>query len=919
MKKIKLFTLFSVCGLIFTACAGNPGTGSESVGPTTSSQQTTEPSTPSTRPSSSEETRYTINWYDDVGGNIIDSDEWEPGEIPFTLFTPTKEPEGSKTFTFKCWSPEPYPADKDQDYVAVYNEQIVRNVTIAPNDSSKGSVDVSSLVVNDQTEYSISGNVLTIGDVDVTATAKFGYEFDSWEIDPELTGKITSDVTFKAKFVDVFAVADLYDFAGAGYTINKNQDNSYTISWTNKDAWSKLQAHVFHYNRSELGYLKVTVEAENAYKVGVYYATSEWGNDVDPILAHTTFDSLHTVAFGTVPEGVGTDFYLRLFVDAGLSTSGELTIKYEFVEEKESITVVSAIYDNVNNPPYGITPDGNGGYDIDTSSRAGTWNCALVDVINCPENQFLKVTMNDDTSHSVGIYCNGDPILNHSVFAAGGDVKKAIIPNALGADFTLNIYIDPNGALDVGTLNLKIELEERTGKAVTIVSEDASKGSVDVSSLDVLDQTAYSINGNVLTIGDTDVTATPEFGYAFDAWDINPSLSGSITSDVTFTAKFKAAFAVSDITDFFGAGYSVTKNLNNSYTISWDTKGDAYSKLQAHVVNYDRSSLGYLKVTAVGDAAHTIGVWSAAGEWDNDGDSILGHTSFGTEESSAYAAVPNSVGTDFYIRIFLDAGSITSGEVTLSIEFVESRPMSISAIYDNINNPPYGITADGNGGYDIDTSVRAGTWNKAFIDFANCPEGKYLKVTVTSDNAHSVGFYDGVSYLFNQSFAAGGDSVIVGLPDGTYTLEVYIDTAGPLDVGTLNIKVEVLDEMPSIKLAVYDNINNPPYGITADGNGGYDIDTSVRAGVWNKAFVDISNCPEGKYLKVTVTSDNAHIVGFHDGANYLLKEEFAAGGSVKTCAIPAGTYTLDIYFDTDAGILDVGTLNMKVEIVDSIA
>lgn len=73
---------------------------------------------------------------------------------------------------------------------------------------------------------------------------------------------------------------------------------------------------------------------------------------------------------------------------------------------------------------------------------------------------------------------------------------------------------------------------------ITIESNDDSMWTVDVES--VADQpygTAISAEDNVLTIGETEITATAETGYVFSSWGTLPA---TVTEDLTITATFTA-------------------------------------------------------------------------------------------------------------------------------------------------------------------------------------------------------------------------------------------------------------------------------------------------------------------------------------------------------------------------------------------
>ena len=72
---------------------------------------------------------------------------------------------------------------------------------------------------------------------------------------------------------------------------------------------------------------------------------------------------------------------------------------------------------------------------------------------------------------------------------------------------------------------------------VTIASNDTDYWTVDESSLTVEYGTSISTSDNVLTIGETEVTATAESGYEFTSWGTLPA---TVTENLSITATFSA-------------------------------------------------------------------------------------------------------------------------------------------------------------------------------------------------------------------------------------------------------------------------------------------------------------------------------------------------------------------------------------------
>ena len=70
---------------------------------------------------------------------------------------------------------------------------------------------------------------------------------------------------------------------------------------------------------------------------------------------------------------------------------------------------------------------------------------------------------------------------------------------------------------------------------VSIASNDETYGTVDVASVTADYGTTISASDNVLTIGETEVTATAETGYTFSSWWTLPE---TVTEDLSITATF---------------------------------------------------------------------------------------------------------------------------------------------------------------------------------------------------------------------------------------------------------------------------------------------------------------------------------------------------------------------------------------------
>lgn len=94
---------------------------------------------------------------------------------------------------------------------------------------------------------------------------------------------------------------------------------------------------------------------------------------------------------------------------------------------------------------------------------------------------------------------------------------------------------NPEIATVTGNATYTAVYEATVNQYTVTISADPTEWSVDVNSLTVDYGTAFSSNSNVLTVGETEVTATAESWYEFDAW--SPA-SGTVTWNVTISATF---------------------------------------------------------------------------------------------------------------------------------------------------------------------------------------------------------------------------------------------------------------------------------------------------------------------------------------------------------------------------------------------
>ena len=142
----------------------------------------------------------------------------------------------------------------------------------------------------------------------------------------------------------------------------------------------------------------------------------------------------------------------------------------------------------------------------------------------------------------------------------------------------------------------KVSISAGTGGSVSVAEVLADNG------------TAYGTDGNVLTIGGTEIEATPDAGYVFGSWS---SASGKITADRTMTATFTkvTGFSVSPstigtaVSPFVeGSGKRLTATANPSGvrdSIEWTTSDDSVVRIDGTATGTSITIIAVSEGTAI--------------------------------------------------------------------------------------------------------------------------------------------------------------------------------------------------------------------------------------------------------------------------------------------------------------------------------
>ena len=139
-----------------------------------------------------------------------------------------------------------------------------------------------------------------------------------------------------------------------------------------------------------------------------------------------------------------------------------------------------------------------------------------------------------------------------------------------------------------------------------IESDDTDKGTVDVSEVTADYGTSISAEANVLTIGDTTITATAETGYVFSSWGTLPE---TLTEDVTITATFEAEATTATIS------VSVMEGQEEYWSVS---ASSAEAEIWTQITtNNNTVTIWETTITATAETWYEFDEWLIFAGWDD--------------------------------------------------------------------------------------------------------------------------------------------------------------------------------------------------------------------------------------------------------------------------------------------------------------
>ena len=461
------------------------------------------------------------------------------------------------TYTVYCT-----PDGKSTQTFTIIVSSSVSSYTITFSAGTGGSVNYYTMTVASGTTYSASGNTMnvTTGSVTttVTATPSSGYAFDHWS---STSGTITSNKTITAYFASVPSYT---------VTISKSPSAGGSVSTSSVSVPSGTSVSTSG-STLYIGSYTITANAASGYHF------SSWSNASGTITGNRTITAnfaadttYYTVSIARSPSAGGSVSTSSVSVPSGTSVS----------------TSGSTLYIG----SYTITANAASGYHFSSWSNAsGTINSNRTITAN-----FAAMTSYSwdvgDTIQDFPLYIqSGNVTLSSGSAPAGTTITRTYISSTSTTHFVLS-----GTPTTTGTSTLRFSDGEYiqitinpagtiTYRTLTFAASPSAGGSVTYPSLSLRDGTTYYASGNTLYFDEQGatitVTASPNAGYAFDAWRSHSQLvtSGTISSDTSFQADFDqttvyytVSFTVTpqDSGSIFPA--SMTVAANTAYTISND-------------------------------------------------------------------------------------------------------------------------------------------------------------------------------------------------------------------------------------------------------------------------------------------------------------------------------------------------------------
>ena len=431
----------------------------------------------------------------------------------------------------------------------------LRNITITTN--GHGSVSTAYLTVSIGTSYYMSDNTLTIGATTITATPDTGYHFDSWT--PSTSGTVSGDMTFTASF----AV------------------NTYTVTFDPNGGTTPTASKTVTYGQT---YGTLPTPTRTGYDFAGWWTQTTGGNQIVSVMVVTITADQTLYAHWNIKQ---YDMTFTAGTGGSVSTAS-LTVDYGTSYTISSNTIT------FGGTTVTATPSSGYSFSAWSPNTSGTVTSDMTFTASFTANTY---TVSFDINGATGSTPSPITVTYGQTYGYGGGLPT---PVWAGHTFT-GWYTASTGGTQVNNSTVVTTASNHTlyahwdANPQTITFTAGTGGSVSTASLTVDYGTTYTISSNTVVIGGTTVTATPNTGYSFSAW--SPATSGTVTSNMTFTASFTANTYTVTFDPLGGTVSPATKTV---------TYGQAYGALPTPTKAHNTFSGWYLNGGSTEITAETI-------------------------------------------------------------------------------------------------------------------------------------------------------------------------------------------------------------------------------------------------------------------------------------------------------------------------
>ena len=381
-------------------------------------------------------------------------------------------------------------------------EEVDRNITITVNYSDYGSASPTSFTAKNNSSILISGNTIKIGKTTVTATpaaqtAEWTYSFDSWSGVPA-GNKVTGDLTVTANFA--------------------REKRQYTVTWKNWDN-SVLDTDLVDYgDYANWGSRPAPTRPDDEMYHDYVWDGWDGLGLLEPITGDTSFVAIFT---GTIN-------------------------KYTITWKNWDGTVL----ETDTEVPYGSTPSYDGATPTKPSDTEHnyTFSYWTPDIAAVTGDQDYIATFTDTSrtytitwknwdgttlETDLGVAYNAQPSYDGATPTKASDSENS---------YTFSGWTPEVHAVDGDQEYVATFTPTAIQYHVTIEIGEDGYGTVSQNNVSVVYDTAISCSDNVLTVGSTQITATPkddtdQYHYSFTSWSNIPA-NGKVTEDITITVHF---------------------------------------------------------------------------------------------------------------------------------------------------------------------------------------------------------------------------------------------------------------------------------------------------------------------------------------------------------------------------------------------